>query len=263
MDNIREFLGHHTGYHTINREERNLAAILYHVLLQGNNLITFLETISCDCIVEPEQMGIYFEYAYLRDLWFNIKENEIKRQIIYKFLKPNNLADLKRYSTMEFNTYFGAVPKPSEKYIQSPSNWSISKYKETIDDKEEFLKVSRFKWAFNAKPDIVIHSSHDTAICIECKVESGEGKYPQDHDEAEEFRRRGLDRVTQTSIQEYIMKLLGISTKHIYLVQKEGATSNTHTTLCWKQAFSNLNVDDCPIFIKQWIERITSNNTKL
>lgn len=121
---------------------------------------------------------------------------------------------------MEFNEYFGAVPLPSEKYIQSPGNWSISKFKDNFPDNDEFLKVCKFKWCFNVKPDIVIHTSNDHAICIEAKFESGEGIFPTKQTVKDEFNRRELKFVGQTEIQKKIMKLLGIKSKFLFLVQK-------------------------------------------
>ena len=265
MDNIRSYLNWIKGYYEINREERNLAAIFYHVLLLNDNLTKFLGTISCKFSIKPEEVGIYFEYSYLRDLWFNIKnekrvieeDNRVKREIIHRFLRPSNIDELKLMSTHEFNGYFGAVPIVSDEYIQSPGNWSIGKYQRNIKDNIEFLKVCKFKWAFNAKPDIVIHTSHDSAICIECKFESDEAQYPTNPSEIKEFKDRGLKRVTQTSLQKYMMEdLLGIRTQFVFLVQKEAAESETHTKLTWKQAFSNLSRDGCPFFIREWIERL-------
>ena len=42
MMSIREYLNWNSSYSAINREERNLAAILFHVLLLGDNLKRFL-----------------------------------------------------------------------------------------------------------------------------------------------------------------------------------------------------------------------------
>lgn len=257
MDNIRTFLKWGKGYHEFNREERNLAAILYHVLLTDDNLSRFLNTIACDYQIVPAEAGIYFEYAYLRDLWFTIDDETTKREIIYRFLKPQNQSELERMSILEFNTHFGVGPVPSKQHIQNPSNWSIDKYSENIHDHEEFLKTCRFKWAFNAKPDIVIHLSKDYAICIECKFESGEGSYPTKPSEKAEFKLRNLIPVSQTALQKYIMEdLLGIETSYLFLVQKPPATSTTHKTLLWKEAFSGLAVDASPYFIKEWIQRL-------
>ena len=85
-----------------------------------------------------------------------------------------------------------------------------NKFKSNFSDNDEFLKVYKFKWCFNAKPDIVIHSSNDHAICNEAKNISGEGIYPSKQSEKEEFNKRKLKYVRQTEIQKMIMELPGI-----------------------------------------------------
>jgi len=47
MPNIREYLNWTGGYSSINREERNLAAIPYRVLLLEDNLSRFLAFNLC------------------------------------------------------------------------------------------------------------------------------------------------------------------------------------------------------------------------
>lgn len=71
-------------YFTFNREERNLAAIFYHVLLINNNLEKFLTKLKVEYPIIPEEMGIYFDYAYLRDLWFEYRHNsnDFKKKLI-------------------------------------------------------------------------------------------------------------------------------------------------------------------------------------
>lgn len=261
--NIRTALGFNKGYYTINREERNLAAIFYHMLLQKDNLSRFLNLAKCPFPVIEDEVAIYFEYAFLRDLWFNIdsqfNDNESrniqKRNVILDLLKPSNCEELKSMSVLEFNTYFGAVPKPSPFYIQSPSNWSIRSYVKTIH-KDELLNVSKFKWCFNAKPDVVIHTTKNHAICIEAKLESKEGVYPCNEQEKRIFTDKGLPFVGQLKIQKKIMEeLLGIQTQFIFLVQHSPDTFNpeVHT---WKEVFSNMNTTDCPLFMREWIRRL-------
>lgn len=260
--NLRTLLDYKDGYYKINREERNLAAIFYHTLLLGNNLNLFLDKIGCKFPIVENEMGIYFEYAYIRDLWYNIKQsNDFKRKLILDLLQPNNRQDLEKISILEFNTYFGAVSKPSENEIQSPSNWSIVYYDKNIKDNEEFLKVCKFKWCFNAKPDIVIHTSHDRAVCIEAKFESEEGKYPAKPVEKEIFNKRDLSTIGQLSIQKKIMEeLLGIQSEYIFLVQRK-SINETHKAWTWKEAFENLDTNNCPYFIKQWLLRPDINET--
>ena len=167
---LRISLDYKSGYFQINREERNLAAIFYHTLLLDDNLKQFVDLIGCNQKIVDNEMGIYFEYAFIRDLWSNINSgNDLKRKLILDFLKPANRQQLEEMSILEFNKHFGAVRTLSTDIIASPSNWSIKYYDETISDNNTFLEVCKFKWCFNAKPDIVINTSHDTAICIEAK----------------------------------------------------------------------------------------------
>ena len=52
-----------------------------------------------------------------------------------------------------------------------------------IKNNDEFEAVCKFKWAFNIKPDIVIHTSLESAVCIEAKLESDESTYPKNKKE--------------------------------------------------------------------------------
>lgn len=254
---LRNILTNNLPYFKINREERNLAAIFYHVLLVNNNLAKFLVKIGVDFPISPEEMAIYFEYAHLRDIWYSFdkEDNKLKRNTILQLLGPSNKDFLETCSILKFNSFFGAVPVPSADSIQSPGNWSIDRFKNNLTGNNEFLKVCKFKWCFNAKPDIVIHTSNEQAICIEAKYESGEGSYPSKASEKDEFYRRGLNFVGQTEIQKMIMELLGVECKFIFLIQK-GSESPTHSALLWKDAFAELDLTGCPEFILEWIKRL-------
>lgn len=256
---MRSLLNWREGYESICREERNLAAILYHALLLPGNLERFLRAVQCDDLeFVHDQAGIFFEYAYLRDLWHERKGTpEQARGLILKLLDIPPGSALEGCSVEEFNRYFGAVPRPSSDKIQSPGNWSIGRYAPNIEDPNLFLAVCRFKWAFNAKPDIVIHTSRDAAVCIEAKYASVEGRYPTKAAEIAEFQRRGLDRVGQTELQTYILEeLLGIQTRFLFLVQNEGARSETHCTVTWKDVFGALDLQGTPAFVHRWLDRL-------
>ena len=257
--NIRQYLKWDGTYAAINREERNLAAILYHALLLEDNLSRFLSLIDCPFEVLEAEMGIFVEYAYLRDLWFQIEDNRTKRGLILELLKPTNMDEVQAMSVSEFNRYFGAVPKPSSKYIQSPGRWSVPRFDATIEDDNEFLRVCMFKWAFNAKPDIVIHTSRDEAVCVEAKLESVESHYPRAARDKEIFRSRGLEYVRQTGLQKYLMEdLLGIRTQFVFLVQKKSQASETHQVLLWEDVFKSLDVSAGPRFMQQMIQAVKS-----
>jgi len=253
--NIREFAGIAENYSTFNREERNLATVLYYLFLQPSNLDRFFKLIGSKTEIVQEEFGIYFEYSYLRDLWSKLGDNNIKRELIRTFLPLTSPGQIFNKSIYEFNSYFGAVREPSRNYIQSPGTWSLKRYAPNIKDNEDLLNICKFKWSFNAKPDIVINTSRDTAVCIEAKSESGEGFYPQKFDEVDIFKQRGIKRVSQTELQKYFMEdLLGIKTDFVFLVKKGAPVSSSHKVITWKQLFHCLDLDGAPQFILEMID---------
>lgn len=256
--NIREIAGIDLNYYSLNREERNYAAIFFAALCRPGNITKFLELCECDL---PEQVsddfGIYFEYAYLRDLWYRIDDEETKKEIIRENLKIKGIDQLLSKSTAEINETFGVAGTPSDRYIQFPGKWSLKKYYRNFPDGDDLLKICSFKWSFNIKPDIVIHLDKDTAICIEAKYESGEGFYPASADEKKIFYDLGLDFVGQTELQEYMMEeLLGIESEFIFLVYKK-QKSDSHRVISWQQAFEVLDLTDMPNFALNMIENIS------
>ncbi len=139
MGNVRAHLNQigkdYRNYCEFDREERNLSAILYFTILQKDNLNRFLDIIECPFNIVPSEMAIYLEYAYLRDLWTQIKSNEIKRELICScldgLLDSDKMVRLKSKQIMsikDFNEYFGATPAPSLSFIQEPGRWSIEKF---------------------------------------------------------------------------------------------------------------------------------------
>ena len=68
MSNIRDSLNFQKSYYEINREERNLTAILYHLLCIESNLRLFLEILNIPESYNYFETEIYYEYAFLRDL---------------------------------------------------------------------------------------------------------------------------------------------------------------------------------------------------
>jgi len=269
--NIRTLLDFNGSYSHINREERNLAAILYYALFHNDNTQRFLTLIGDHDECDSGDFGIYFEYSFLRDLWRNIdkesdrhRSNELKRRVILELLEPANAEELRSKTILEFNTYFGCVPQPSDSFIQSPGKWSIignprigiEGFSQTMGDNGLFGKACRFKWAFNIKPDIVIHKSKASAVCIEAKLESREGHYPSRRAEEMIFAARGItDKITQTELQRYMMKeLLGVRTEFVLLVKNPTSGSDSHTTLTWREAFRCLDTSGFHPFLLEWID---------
>jgi hypothetical protein len=268
MKNLRELLAFNQPYYTINREERNYAAIFYHVLLINNNLEKFIREESDHPLI-VEEAGIYFEYSFIRDLWSQINKmdrfkerdlaelNNFKKKVILDLLQPSDRVNIEKMSVLDFNKHFGAVRTMSTQHIASPGNWSIRYFHDHFSP-EEFKKVCKFKWCFNAKPDIVIHTSNNTAICIEAKVESTEGQYPSSQTERAIFYKKiGRDSlVGQLEIQQKIMKMLGIDATFLYLVQNKEKKNEKVKVITWKEAFDSLDMGGCPHFIKEWVKKL-------
>jgi hypothetical protein len=254
--NIREIAAFSSTYSEINREERNYAALLFSALCIPGNAERFLQICGYREAPGPD-FGIYFEYAFLRDLWCTIDSEAIKKDIIRKHLRIGGIEEILALPVREINLRFGVAGEPSSEYIQFPGKWAITKYESQISDNDDFLKICRFKWSFNIKPDIVMHLDSSRAICIEAKYCSGEGSYPASESEKAIFRRRSIGSVGQMDLQQYMMReLLGIDTQFIFLVSRK-EHSSTHKVVSWGEVFHALDLETMPTFAQSMAARIS------
>lgn len=198
-------------YHGIIREERNFAAVLYHYLLIENNLKAFLACVNEEKFENAnlKNAEVYFEFAYLRDWWHKLKEDDEKELAIDSLLGINGmevrkvLEGIVSYNKCEksvYNVFTGSEEKRIKSATGSPSRWQMSQLiaqlgknnprsnKSGVDIKKLFFKMCMLKWAFNAKPDLVIALRNNNSdekithsIVIEAKMESGCDKYPSKH----------------------------------------------------------------------------------
>jgi hypothetical protein len=251
------------NYFDINREERNYAAILYAALCKPGNTEAFLEL--CGHNKKRDQIsGVYFEYAYLRDLWKDIGygpgSNDFKKDIIRKTLDIKSVEAVLTYEVMEINKSFGVGGRPSKDHIQYPGKWSAANLATKFTNPEDFLTICKYKWEFNIKPDIVIHVDKRTAICIETKYESGESQYPASRPEKKVFNDKKLQPIGQMDLQKYMMeKLLGLDAKFILVGSKNSPGEAKHKFISWKTAFSKMkNMSDMHHSVVQM-----ANNPKL
>ena len=248
--NIREIANVSPNYCDINREERNYSAILFAALCNQKNAEKFLKRCGFDEKIGPD-FGIYFEYAYLRDLWKQIEDENIKKEIIRQHLEINQIETILGKSVIEINRAFGVKGNPSRHHIQYPGNWVISKFDQNFGDKD-FEKICLFKWAFNIKPDIVIHLDKANAICIEAKVESSESSYPSTSIEKAILAKRGIKNplVRQCDLQKTMMeKLLGINTNCLCLSKKANEEKGKLNSVTWKEAFADLDLSYFPPYV--------------
>ncbi|MDO8737224.1 MAG: hypothetical protein Q7K29_09130 [Thermoleophilia bacterium] len=254
--NIRKALGQEQPYYDICREERNICAVFYHLLLQDGNIDRFLQAVGTT-LVSDSRAEVYVEYSYLRDVWKAASDEEQKRHFLLDVLAYPANNELRDASFETFNSYFGATPKASLNFIQSPATWSMGRYDQNVEDDKTFMAISNLKWSFNAKPDIVIALPDDKAICIEAKFKSSEGRYPSLGNERTIFKRRGLSLVNQTETQKMIFDLLGIEAQFFYLVEKPRKNAEAHV-LSWRQVFAAMDMNGVSPFVREWVSQFAS-----
>jgi hypothetical protein len=119
--------------------------------------------------------------------------------------------------------------------LQSPANWRLPEFDRNLvgeDWNDDMIAVCRLKWSFRIKPDIVIQTSNNHALCVELTLESREGNYPSDGREIGQLRDRfketysSIFPVKQRCLQKFLMtKLLGIERR--FLLIRRGGNSST------------------------------------
>ena len=257
-------VGFSGDYETINREERNLSAILYYLLSDLSNVEQFLTYLGFDELPLdwPKNYSVFFEFALLRDLWSSqVKEQpDLARQVILDYL-PEAPSHLKDCSIIEFNRFWGAST-PSSTYIQMPATWSISKMDASMSS-ELLLQACYFKWSFNAKPDLVLCLSKTVAVCCELKLESGVDQYPSSEKDKKVFKARGLKRIKQTDVQRYLMEeLMGFSTRFVLINKARKASTASpqiYQQVTWSELLANLNLTNIPLYMRKTLSTFLSS----
>lgn len=258
---LREQLGISDDYVRYCREERNFAAVLYHLLLDEQRLGIFLELIGLPA-AQARDAGVYFEYAHLRDLWAEAGArygtagaNARYRDAIIAMLGNPDVAlpvDCKAFNEVFIGPGSRAA---SASFIQMPARWNDAQYPAwCARGGESFAqRACMIKWAFNAKPDLVVQLGDGRFVCIEAKLGSGIGRYT-----ANTGRSVAPFSKSQTELQEFIFKeLLRVATmfvivskddsRDLAIVSKDN-TDDTETRwrrLTWQKVFAHLRSESC------------------
>ncbi len=162
-------------YFLFNREERHLAAVLFHLLCLGDNLARLIRSRHPDWKVLPNECGVYYDYSFLRDVWHNLGRGEAanakKCAVLQSMLErfgatPGLLGRIDGAKALELNQLF--IARPSVDHVQSPANWQLARLasREVAFEREDVLAACRLKWAFKSKPDLVVQPSADRALCL-------------------------------------------------------------------------------------------------
>jgi len=197
-------------YASFNREERFWCFLLSHTLLTKSNARTkILEFLEDEKIkLNTKNLEVYIETAILRDYWHYLKKldeknkttefKDMKRYIFLKDILSNKdhlndvVIDIDEIEKEE-NEFFKTV----KGNIVNPSRWTEKKIL-CISDQDKQKKLFYIKWAFNAKPDIML-MDEKSFVFIEAKLESKEDKYKIKNTDIE---------ATQTKIQGIIADII-------------------------------------------------------
>ena len=160
------------SYSEVNREERFFCFLLSHALLmsgQVRQVFAKLASKKCNVSLDPDKLEVYVEASVLRDYWRDLgdpvaysPETHNNRRAVLEliFEKHSISADV-----LDKHDLFWT----STRKLWNPNHWSEKALEEA--GLKELIKV---KWAFNAKPDILLVSP-ESMLVIEAKVESAEG----------------------------------------------------------------------------------------
>ena len=111
------------------------------------------------------------------------------------------LDQLSQFETQQLNERFVGKYRAADgnqrdidlsRHIQSPANWRLPTFNEFLTDPYDMVAACKLKWSFRIKPDLVIHTDNNHALCIELKLESAEGRYPSDGEEKRLLSKRNL-----------------------------------------------------------------------
>ena len=83
---MRKIFASNVSYFEINQEERNMAAILFYLVNIDwpDNVSEFARWLGYGQKID-DHAEIYFEYAFVRDLW-KVMDNHQRKSVIQKFL---------------------------------------------------------------------------------------------------------------------------------------------------------------------------------
>jgi hypothetical protein len=275
-------LGNESPFYEFVREERLFCAVFAHLLLTGrSNLVSFLSLlnereaparrIGTGSVEEAE---LYLEFTYLRDHWNRLgRDNDKKRVLLARLLErvpslqsiardlPEDISELNR-------RFLGTRGAQIRQDIVMPGQWSVTALYEGFKSTPEvFRDLCRFKWSFNIEPDLVILLPGASPICIEAKLESGEGSYPASSREGPLFDELFADhphkgRVAQFELQEFMFReLLGAPCLPVVLSKSPGSATPEASVeyLTWSEVFSRLDMETSLPFVK----RLVSTNRHL
>ncbi len=177
-----------TTFLDVTREERFFCTLLVHATLSDTHFRKeFVHRLaeSSETPLSSSNLELYTEVAWLRDYWFALgdfkkyhveleerRQSQLRRVLEVHLGDADQVQQVLNASFIRFKT----------RKIQSPGRWSITGIAaftghgpsglEASDALVLDKKLRELKWAYNAKPDLLVLSGR-RPVLVEAKVESG------------------------------------------------------------------------------------------
>jgi hypothetical protein len=267
------------------REERQYCAVLAHLLMsRRDNVSKFVDLINrylpeTERFADDGEAEIYLEYAYLRDTWdalkaelrveprrnratsydaVNLKKREFVIDLLRRVPSLQGIAGSTLPETaMMWNEYFmGTAGRRIIREVASPALWSVAGLEEQFGGEPDvFYDLCRVKWSFRIKPDLVVLLPRQRPICVEAKMESGEGTYPTGSECAIVDRVMGeRRRCGQFELQQFMFGTLLGTPCHPMVIAKIGDPGPEKPRLSWGEAFTSLDASKSIPFVQRFLE---------
>jgi hypothetical protein len=145
-------------YLEVNREERFFCALFGHALLSSSIIrerFARLAQSKFGITMQPATMEVYLEAAALRDYWNDLGDPVVysddthrkRREVLGSLLSVMNVSE----DVIDKHHLFWTSERHNK--LWSPGRWKPKALKES-----GFAELVKLRWAFNAKPDILIVS---------------------------------------------------------------------------------------------------------
>lgn len=257
-------------YRRVNREERFFCMLLAHCLLahvgarQGFvRVVEASQGIPSTFSASPE-LAVYIEVAALRDFWrqngnpraYNERLEQARRGFLRKAREWANA--LPRPVASGSDDGWGAIPKgwleeskgspfwtegAGRNHVPklwSPGRWSMKRLAEFPFSKPCIKRLMRLRWAFNAKPDILVLEGK-RGLLIEAKVESGGGSNRDGYDQFQTQR-------DILSLWKYL-ELPGLDgTIHLVTLGRSGPLQKEAPHLTWQSVIAGIGKENMDQF---------------
>jgi hypothetical protein len=176
----------------VNREERHFGFLVASALIHApafRRATCALLAEACDCVLDPTTLEVFAEVAALRDYWralgdpvaYAADTHSRRRVVLERILEARGYPP----ETLDAHGVFWTGGLPRRGKLWSPSEWSK---KDLAAVEHAPLDLVKVRWAFNAKPDLLLVSGAHAAF-IEIKLESRAGRTDDGYDQLETQRR--------------------------------------------------------------------------